>query len=79
MKQQLKIIDGDGHVFEDGEGIAPIFPILPRGAACETVCFPLKATSSSRLPTDLLAPLASVLTVAFTTRDPKDGSSSWIR
>ena len=26
VKQQTKIIDGDGHIFEDGDGIARHFP-----------------------------------------------------
>jgi hypothetical protein len=32
MKSQAKIIDGDGHVFEDAEAIARHFPYTIEGA-----------------------------------------------
>ena len=35
MKQQLKIIDGDGHIFEDGEAIAPSFSLQRRRRASQ--------------------------------------------
>lgn len=31
MQQKLKIIDGEGHIFEDGEGIARHFPYSAAG------------------------------------------------
>jgi predicted TIM-barrel fold metal-dependent hydrolase len=40
MKQQLKIIDGDGHIFEDGEGIARHFPYSAAGARLRDSVFP---------------------------------------
>jgi predicted TIM-barrel fold metal-dependent hydrolase len=40
MKQQLKIIDGDGHIFEDGEGIARHFPYSAAGGRLRDSVFP---------------------------------------
>lgn len=40
MKQQIKIIDGDGHVFEDGEAIARHFPYTIEGARLRSGVFP---------------------------------------
>jgi len=40
MAQQAKIIDGDGHVFEDGEGIARHFPFAVEGARLRSAVFP---------------------------------------
>lgn len=43
MKQQLKIIDGDGHVFEDGEGIARHFPYTAAGGRLRNGVFPTQS------------------------------------
>lgn len=40
MKQQLQIIDGDGHVFEDGEAIARHFPYGAGGGRLRSGVFP---------------------------------------
>ena len=40
MKQQLKIIDGDGHIFEDGEAIARHFPYSAAGGRLRSGVFP---------------------------------------
>ena len=40
MKQQVKIIDGDGHVFEDGEAIARHFPYKIEPARLRSGVFP---------------------------------------
>jgi uncharacterized protein len=40
MTQQAKIIDGDGHIFEDGEGIARHFPYMIEGARLRSGVFP---------------------------------------
>ena len=41
MNQQLKIIDGDGHIFEDGEAIARHFPYTAAGGRVRNGVFPL--------------------------------------
>src|SRR5688572_31496856 len=43
MKQQLKLIDGDGHIFEDGEGISRHFPYSALGARLRSGVFPLNS------------------------------------
>ena len=40
MNQQLKIIDGDGHIFEDGEAIARHFPYSAAGGRLRSGVFP---------------------------------------
>ena len=45
MKQQLKIIDGDGHIFEDGEAIGLSFSLhSAAGGRLRSGVFPLIAT-----------------------------------
>jgi predicted TIM-barrel fold metal-dependent hydrolase len=41
MKQPLKIIDGDGHIFEDGDAIARHFPYSAAGGRLRSGVFPL--------------------------------------
>ncbi len=41
MTQQLKIIDGDGHIFEDGDAIAGHFPFHAAGGRLRNGVFPL--------------------------------------
>ena len=48
MTQQLKIIDGDGHIFEDGEAIARHFPYSAAGAGSGAACFRSIAISNIR-------------------------------
>jgi uncharacterized protein len=43
MKHPLKIVDGDGHIFEDGEGIARHFPYSAAGARLRSGVFPLNS------------------------------------
>ena len=43
MKQQPKIIDGDGHVFEDSEGIARHFPYTAAGGRLRNGVFPTQS------------------------------------
>ena len=43
MKQQLKIIDGDGHIFEDGEAIGRHFPYSAAGGRLRSSVFPLNS------------------------------------
>jgi predicted TIM-barrel fold metal-dependent hydrolase len=43
MTQQLKIIDGDGHIFEDGDGIARHFPYGAAGGRLRSGVFPLNS------------------------------------
>ena len=43
MTQQLKIIDGDGHIFEDGDGIARHFPYRAAGGRLRSGVFPLNS------------------------------------
>ena len=43
MTQQAKIIDGDGHVFEDGEAIARHFPYSAAGGKLRSGVFPLNS------------------------------------
>ncbi|HWO41997.1 MAG TPA: amidohydrolase family protein [Candidatus Eisenbacteria bacterium] len=43
MKQQPKIIDGDGHVFEDGEEIARHFPYAAAGGRLRKEVFPTQS------------------------------------
>jgi predicted TIM-barrel fold metal-dependent hydrolase len=43
MTQQAKIIDGDGHVFEDGEAIARHFPYSAAGGRLRSGVFPLNS------------------------------------
>jgi uncharacterized protein len=43
MKQQLKIIDGDGHIFEDGEAIARHFPYSAAGGRLRSGVFPTQS------------------------------------
>ena len=43
MKPQLKIIDGDGHIFEDAEGIARHFPFTAAGGRLRTGVFPTQS------------------------------------
>jgi predicted TIM-barrel fold metal-dependent hydrolase len=43
MTQQLKIIDGDGHIFEDGDAIARHFPYSAAGARLRSGVFPLNS------------------------------------
>ncbi len=43
MAQQLKIIDGDGHIFEDGEAIARHFPYSAAGGRLRSGVFPLNS------------------------------------
>ena len=43
MTQQLKVIDGDGHIFEDSDGIARHFPYSATGARLRSGVFPLNS------------------------------------
>jgi predicted TIM-barrel fold metal-dependent hydrolase len=43
MTQQLKVIDGDGHIFEDSDGIARHFPYSASGARLRSGVFPLNS------------------------------------
>ena len=43
MKQQTKIIDGDGHIFEDGEGIARHFPYSAARGRLRSSVFPTQS------------------------------------
>jgi len=43
MAEQLKIIDGDGHIFEDGEAIARHFPYKSVGGRLRSGVFPLNS------------------------------------
>ncbi len=43
MTQQPKIIDGDGHIFEDGEAIARHFPYSAVGGRLRSGVFPLNS------------------------------------
>ena len=43
MNQQVQIIDGDGHIFEDGDGIARHFPFSAAGARLRSGVFPLNS------------------------------------
>jgi predicted TIM-barrel fold metal-dependent hydrolase len=43
MAQQLKIVDGDGHIFEDGDAIARHFPYSAFGARLRSGVFPLNS------------------------------------
>ena len=43
MTQQFKIIDGDGHIFEDGEGIARHFPYTEAGGRLRGDVFPTQS------------------------------------
>ena len=43
MKQQTKIIDGDGHIFEDGEGIARHFPYKAAAGRLRSSVFPTQS------------------------------------
>ncbi|HSK31310.1 MAG TPA: amidohydrolase family protein [Candidatus Limnocylindria bacterium] len=43
MTQQAKIIDGDGHIFEDGDAIARHFPYSAAGARLRSGVFPLNS------------------------------------
>jgi len=43
MTQQLKIVDGDGHIFEDSDGIARHFPYSAAGARLRSGVFPLNS------------------------------------
>ena len=43
MAQQTKIIDGDGHIFEDGEAIARHFPYSSIGGRLRSGVFPLNS------------------------------------
>jgi len=43
MIQQIRIIDGDGHIFEDGEGIARHFPYSAAGGRLRSGVFPLNS------------------------------------
>ena len=43
MKQQMNIIDGDGHIFEDGEGIARHFPYSEAGGRLRGDVFPTQS------------------------------------
>ena len=43
MKQQPKIIDGDGHIFEDGDAIARHFPYSAAGGRLRSGVFPLNS------------------------------------
>jgi len=43
MNQQIRIIDGDGHIFEDGEGIARHFPYSAAGGRLRSGVFPLNS------------------------------------
>jgi hypothetical protein len=41
--KQLKIIDGDGHIFEDGEGIARHFPYRTAVGRLRSSVFPTQS------------------------------------
>jgi predicted TIM-barrel fold metal-dependent hydrolase len=43
MKQRLKIIDGDGHIFEDGDAIARHFPYSAAGGRLRGSVFPTQS------------------------------------
>jgi uncharacterized protein len=43
MAQKLKLIDGDGHIFEDGEAIARHFPYSAAGGRLRSGVFPLNS------------------------------------
>jgi uncharacterized protein len=43
MKQRAKVIDGDGHIFEDGDAIARHFPYSAAGARLRSGVFPLNS------------------------------------
>jgi predicted TIM-barrel fold metal-dependent hydrolase len=43
MSQRTKIIDGDGHIFEDGEAIARHFPYSAMGGRLRSGVFPLNS------------------------------------
>ncbi len=43
MERQVKIIDGDGHIFEDGEAIARHFPYSSKGGRLRGGVFPLNS------------------------------------
>ena len=43
MTQEPNIIDGDGHIFEDGEGIARHFPYSAAGGRLRSGVFPLNS------------------------------------
>ena len=43
MNQPVQIIDGDGHIFEDGDGIARHFPFSAAGGRLRSGVFPLNS------------------------------------
>ena len=43
MNQPVQIIDGDGHIFEDGDGIARHFPFSATGGRLRSGVFPLNS------------------------------------
>ena len=43
MNQPIQIIDGDGHIFEDGDGIARHFPFSAAGGRLRSGVFPLNS------------------------------------
>ena len=43
MTQQVRIVDGDGHIFEDGDAIARHFPYSSLGARLRSGVFPLNS------------------------------------
>ena len=43
MDQTIQIIDGDGHIFEDGDGIARHFPFSAAGGRLRSGVFPLNS------------------------------------
>jgi uncharacterized protein len=49
MQQQVRMIDGDGHIFEDGEAIARHFPYSALGARLRNGVFPLNSHIQSSL------------------------------
>lgn len=43
MNQPLNVIDGDGHIFEDSDGIARHFPYRAAGGRLRSGVFPLNS------------------------------------
>ena len=74
MSQQAKIIDGDGHIFEDSDGIARHFPYSATGGRLRSGVFPLNSHiqySLTRTP-----PGAFATTAEGRFRNP--GPEGWI-
>ncbi len=74
MKQQLKLIDGDGHIFEDNEAIGKHFPYAAAGGRLRSEVFP----AFSHIQYSLTRRPAGAFGIGANGRFQNPGPEGWI-